>query len=377
MTHTPPPDRTPGPRPGPAAVHPAASAAVVGASGYAGAELLRLMGTHPVLEVVVATAASNAGVPAAQLYPSLTAAYPDLVLAAYTPEAVAGVDVVFLSLPHGESQRLVPELMGRVGHIVDLGADFRLPSDVYARWYGAGHGAPDLLESFAFGIPELFPDAVAATDHVASPGCYPTTAALALAPLIAAGLVEPDGIVVDAVSGISGRGRGLSAPSLYAEADGDVTAYGLLEHRHTGEIEYALDRVARRAPGGSVAGEPRPPQVLFTPHLVPMVRGIFATCHARPAVDGLSSAGLLDHYRRFYEGCRFVSVLDDPPHSKATSGSNSCHLTVRADPRTGGILALAALDNLGKGAAGQAVQNANLLLGLDEATGLGALGIWP
>ena len=350
-----------------------ASAAVVGASGYAGAELLRLLSGHPALHVVHATADSNAGTPVGRLYPSLGAAYPDVVLAAFDPEAVAGVDVVFLALPHGESQRIVAGILGRVGHVVDLGADFRLPADTYARWYGAEHGAPELLDSFAFGIPELFAAEIEAAEHVASPGCYPTAAALALAPLVADGMVEGSGLTVDAMSGISGRGRGLSAASLFSEAADDVTAYGLLDHRHTGEIEFALAQVARKRTATGVS----PPEVLFTPHLVPAVRGIFATCHARPAVDGLSTASLLDHYRRFYEGCRFVEVLDEAPHTKATSGSNAAHVTVRVDERTGRVLALAALDNLGKGAAGQAVQNANLLLGLPEDAGLGSVGLWP
>jgi len=351
-----------------AAGGPGGSAVVVGASGYAGAELLRLLGSHPSLEVVLATAESNAGTPVGRLYPSLNAAYPGLVLDRFDAGAVAGADVVFLALPHGESQRIVPGLLGRVGHVVDLGADFRLPAGAYARWYGSEHGAPELLDAFAFGIPELFRDDIAGAAHVASPGCYPTAAALALAPLVAAGLVEPDGITVDAMSGISGRGRGLSAASLYSEADGDVTAYGLLDHRHTGEIEFALSRLAPSS---------QPSEVLFTPHLVPTVRGIFATCHARPVADGLSTGSLLDRYRRFYDGCPFVQVLDEAPHTKATAGSNAAHLTVRLDERTGRVLALAALDNLGKGAAGQAVQNANLLLGLPEDAGLDATGIWP
>jgi N-acetyl-gamma-glutamyl-phosphate reductase len=200
---------------------------------------------------------------------------------------------------------------------------------------------------------------------IAAPGCYPTTAALALAPLLARGLVEPTGIVVDAMSGVSGRGRGLSAPSLYGEANESVTAYGLLDHRHTGEIEHVLGRVAAA-----------PVQVLFTPHLVPMTRGILATCHARPTGD-LDTAALLDVYREHYADEPFVVVRDEPPATKATTGSNACHVTVRHDPRTRSVLALGALDNLVKGASGQAVQALNRVLDLPETTGLTALGMMP
>jgi N-acetyl-gamma-glutamyl-phosphate reductase len=341
-------------------------AAVLGASGYTGAELLRLLAGHPDLEVVHVTADANAGAPVRDLYPSLAAAYPDLVYEPVEPAALDGLDVAFLALPHGESQRLVPALAGRVGHVVDLGADFRLPAAVYEQWYGQPHAAPELLTSFAYGLPELFRDDVDARPHVAAPGCYPTAAALALAPLLGRGLVEPTGLIVDAVSGVSGRGRGLSAPSLYSEANESVTAYGLLDHRHTGEIEHAL--------AGGYEGDV---QVLFTPHLAPMTRGILATCYARPAAPGLTTAGLLDAYREHYEAEPFVLVGTDPPATKATLGSNACHVTVRMDARTGTVLALGALDNLVKGAAGQAVQAANRVLGLPETVGLSAVGLMP
>jgi len=339
---------------------------IVGASGYTGAELLRLLAGHPELEVVYATADSNAGAAATDLYPSLAAAYGDLEFAAFDPGAVDGLDAVFLGLPHGESQKVVPRILDRVGHVVDLGADFRLPADAYAQWYGEVHGAPDLIDRFGFGMVELFRDEVAARVHVAAPGCYPTASSLALAPLVADGLIEPTGIVVNAVSGISGAGRKLAATNLYAEREQNVVGYGLLTHRHTGEIEHALGHVA----GGPV-------QVLFTPHLVPMTRGILATCTARPAVDGLTTAGLLDRYRAYYADEPFVVVSDEPPQTKATLGANTAQLTVRVDPRTGTVLAMGAIDNLVKGASGQAVQALNLVLGLPEPTGLPSVGMMP
>jgi N-acetyl-gamma-glutamyl-phosphate reductase len=345
-------------------------AAVLGGSGYIGAELLRLLAGHPEIDVVHVTADSNAGAAVGALYPSLGAAYRGLVFERYDVGDVDGLDIVLCALPHGESQRALPELVDRVPHLVDLAADFRLPAHEYATWYGEEHEAPAVLDRFAYGLPELFRDDLAPGAHVAAPGCYPTTAALALAPLLARGLVEPTGIVVDAMSGISGRGRGLSAPSLYSEANESASAYGLLTHRHTGEIEHVLGRAA-----GVEA------QVLFTPHLVPMTRGILATCHARPtsALDSaaLDTAGLLEAYHDHYAGEPFVQVVDEPPATKTTLGSNSCHVTVRYDPRTRSVLALGALDNLVKGAAGQAIQALNRVLDLPEATGLTAIGIVP
>lgn len=341
-------------------------AGIAGGSGYTGAELLRLLAGHPDVEVVTATGDRHAGSPVADLYPSLTPVYPDLVLDALDPAFLDGLDLVFVALPHGESQRLVPDLLRRVGHLVDLGADFRLPADTYEQWYGEPHTAPDLLDRFAFGLPELFRAQLTADRAVAAPGCYPTAAALALAPLLATGVAEPAGLIVNAASGVSGRGRGLSDASLFSEANETVHPYGLLTHRHTGEIEHAL---------GAVHGAPV--SVLFTPHLVPMTRGLVASCYARPAVGGLSTAGLLATYREFYAADPFVTILDDAPTTKATLGSNSAHLTVRYDDRTGTILAFGVLDNLVKGAAGQAIQAANLVLGLPEPAGLPVVGIMP
>jgi N-acetyl-gamma-glutamyl-phosphate reductase len=341
-------------------------AGIVGASGYTGVELLRLLAGHPEVEVVTVTADSNAGAAVTELFPSLTGAYDGVAFASVEDAPLDGLDVVFLGLPHGESQKLVPSLLGTVGHVVDLAADFRLPADVYEQWYGEAHAAPELLDQFAFGMVELFRDDLAGAAHVAAPGCYPTAASLALAPFLAAGLIEPTGIVVNAVSGISGAGRKVVATNLAAERSENVVGYGLLDHRHTGEIEHALTHVA---------GEPV--QLLFTPHLVPMTRGILATATAHPAADGLSTATLLDLARAFYADDPFVQVLDAPPATKATLGANSCHVTARYDDRTGTVLGMGAIDNLVKGASGQAIQAANLVLGLPETTGLPATGLWP
>lgn len=341
------------------------TAAVVGASGYTGAELLRLLASHPDFEVAHLTASSHVGEPVAGLYPALAAAYPSATYRPLDPDALDGTDVVFCALPNGESQKFVPAIAERVGHVIDLGADFRLPPDVYAQWYGEAHGAPEWCERFAYGMVELYRDDVRGARHVAAPGCYPTAVSLACAPLVAAGMVEPM-IVANAVSGVSGAGRGLKATSLFSEANESVSAYGLLTHRHTAEMEQALTHVAHRDI-----------TVLFTPHLVPTTRGILATCYARPAVDGLSTKRLLDAYRDYYAGEPFVVVGDEPAPTKATYGSNALHVTARFDPRTGSVLAIAVEDNLVKGASGQMVQAANLLFDLPETTGLTAVGIAP
>jgi N-acetyl-gamma-glutamyl-phosphate reductase len=340
-------------------------AAVVGASGYTGAELLRLLAGHPEIEVVYVTADSNAGARVADLYPSLTPAVGDLRFASVEAGDLRGMDLVFCALPHGASQALLPGIVDDVAHIIDLGADFRLPADVYARWYGEAHNAPEFVSRFAYGLVELYRDELATHAHVASPGCYPTAVSLACAPLLALRLVEPR-LIADAVSGVSGAGRGLKTTSLFSEANENVSAYSLLTHRHTAEMEQALSKVAQR-----------PVDVLFTPHLVPTTRGILATCYGRPSARGLSTARLLEHYRDFYANDPCVIVVDEPSGTKATYGANVVHVTARYDERTDTVIAIAAEDNLVKGASGQMIQAANIVLGMPETTGLPLLGVMP
>jgi N-acetyl-gamma-glutamyl-phosphate reductase len=323
---------------------------------------LRLCAAHPELEVTVAASHSRAGDEIGSVYPSLAAAYPDLVLARGEVSELKGVDVCFLALPHGESQHVAGELAGSVGSVVDLAADFRLRDPaVYAHWYGGAHQARELIGSFAYGLPELFRSDLAGANLIAVPGCYPTAAALAVAPFTRSGSVELQGIVVDAASGVSGAGRSLTEATHFAAADEDFSAYGLLTHRHTPEIEQAV--------GASV---------LFTPHLAPMTRGILATCYMRPIGDApLDTAAAIDLLAETYAGEPFVVVSDRPPSTKATLGSNVAHLTARVDERTGWIVSLCAIDNLVKGAAGQAVQCANIALKLPETTGLPMAGVYP
>jgi N-acetyl-gamma-glutamyl-phosphate reductase len=297
----------------------------------------------------------------AELYPSLAAGYPELVYQPWDAALLEGVDVVFLGLPHGTSQEIVPDLLGRVRVIVDLGADFRLrASSDYEQWYGAPHTRPELLDRFVYGLPELYRDQLRGADCIATPGCYPTAASLPMAPLVRAGLVSDRHVIVDAVSGVSGAGRPPKPNTTFCTVDEDVTAYGLLDHRHTPEMEMNI-------------GAP----VLFTPHLVPMNRGILATCYGTPVSEDLTTAEALDCLAEAYRDEPFVVVSERSPSTKATLGSNAVHLTARVDRRTGTVIAIGAIDNLGKGASGAAVQCANLALGLDETAGLATVGTYP
>jgi N-acetyl-gamma-glutamyl-phosphate reductase len=337
---------------------------VLGASGYAGTELLRLAAGHPDMDVVVAAASRAAGRRVAEQTPALAAAYPDLVLEEVSVERLDGLDVLMSALPHGESQHLAREWTDRVGLVVDLAADFRLRDPgAYPRWYGHDHAAPDILARAVYGLPELHRDELCGARLIAAPGCYPTAAVLALGPLARAGLLDlDDGVVVDALSGVSGAGRSTEEHLMFGEVAGSAVAYGLLGHRHTVEMEQELG-----------AG------VLFTPHLVPMTRGILATCYARhrPGAARPDTVALLDALRRAYKGEPFVHVVDDPPGTKATLGSNTALVTARADERTGRVVAICAIDNLVKGAAGQAIQAMNVALGLPETRGLPTAGLYP
>lgn len=352
---------------------------ILGASGFTGAELLRLLASHPNLTVDVAAAGTQAGQPLSAVHPNLTAAYPDVILAptnAETLASCAGLDVVFLALPHGTSQDLVPDILAATKStsaspvIIDLAADFRLtdPAD-YTAWYGADHTAPDLLGTFTYGLPELAGGSLTGATRIAAPGCYPTATALALAPLVEAGLVATDTVVVDAASGVSGAGRAATEATSFSTVDASFTAYGLTTHRHTPEMEQVV---------ANLAGLPRNEvRLIFTPHLAPMTRGILATCYARPS-GPLPQAGELNAlYATRYRPHPFITVTDHPPATKATLGANTACVHVTADPRTGWIIALCAIDNLVKGAAGQAVQCANLALGLPETAGLPLTGVSP
>lgn len=343
---------------------------VIGASGYTGAELLRLAAGHPEMDVVIATAETYAGTPIGELYPGLRAAYGDRRFDSYDPHAAEELDLAFLGLPHGASQPLVARLVEAGVPVVDLAADFRLAdAELYPEWYGDDHQQPELLADAVYGLPELFGEELPGAMLVAAAGCYPTAAALALAPLAGGGLIDPASLVVDAASGVSGAGRDPKPHTTFGAADANVSAYGLLSHRHTPEIEQS---VARLHPDGVA-------RVLFTPHLVPMTRGILATCYARPAsgAHAPDSAMLMDTYRSYYSDEPFVVVTDGSPSTKAALGANTAHVTARYDQRTGWFVAICAIDNLVKGASGQALQCANVMLGYEETAGLPVGGVWP
>ena len=334
---------------------------IIGASGYTGAELLRLCAQHPEVEVVAATGDSQAGTLASHLYPSVAAAYPNLVFEEYSVERFTGLDVVFLGIPHEAALEIAPQLVGKVGCIIDLSAAYRLKdASLYPTWYGFTHTQPDLLAAAVYGLPELYRSELAGASLIATPGCYVTAASLALTPLVRSGIIQNTGVIVDAASGVSGAGRALKHTSLFSTVDEDFTAYGLLDHRHTPEIEQ-------------VTGA----QVLFTPHLAPMNRGILATCYARPAGAAPTTASLLASLATFYKDEPFIVVRPQIPSTKATLGTNCVHITARYDERTGYVMVLAALDNIAKGASGGAVQSMNVALGLTENLGLNSVGVYP
>ena len=331
--------------------------AILGASGFVGGELLRLIAAHPAMEVVVAFGASSAGQTLGSLSPHLSLAYPDLRFAAWDRALLADADLIFAALPHGETQSLADDLLAPGIPIVDLGADFRLDTaEQFETWYGEPHQRPDLLASFTYGLPEFFRDEIRSSKRVAAPGCYPTAANLALKPLIDAGAIETSGIIVDAASGVSGAGRSATAATHFCAVDGSFRAYGLTSHRHTAEMEM-------------VSGA----SVLFSPHLMATSRGILATCYAK----AIGTADPLSILREAYDDEPFVHVGETLPETKWATGSNAAFLSARFDQRTGMVVALAAIDNLGKGAAGQMIQCANLMLGQRETAGLSNIGVYP
>ena len=345
--------------------------AVAGGSGYMGAELLRLLLQHPEVTLTSVTSERLAGEPLGRVYPHLRG-LTDLTFSDLDAERLAAaVDAVFLALPHMESQKAVPVLRRHGVRVIDLSADYRLrdPED-YTVWYKTPHIDPDGLAEAVYGLPELYRKVISGAGLVAAPGCYPTGAVLAIAPLLKSGLARPDGIVVDGKSGVTGagaQGRKIDPMYLYTEANENVQAYAIASHRHTPEIEQELSALAGR-----------PVRVSFTPHLLPLNRGLFTTASVPLAVDA-STPDLLAAYHDFYADEPFVRVHPEGerPTTRGVVGSNYCDLTVVADRRTGRAVCVSAIDNLGKGGSANGVQNLNIMFGWNERTGLSAPPVYP
>lgn len=342
--------------------------AIAGASGYTGAELLRLLLQHPLATVVALTAEAHADQPIGRVFPSL-AGFLDLTcLPLDTAKLAAEAEFVFLGLPHKTSMAVGADLLQRGARVLDLSADYRLKdAAAYPRWYGIEHVAAHLLTEAAYGLPELHREEIAGARLVAVPGCYPTGAVLGLAPLIAEGLVDPDSVIIDAISGVSGAGRKAELPYQYSEVNESLKAYGVATHRHTPEIEQELSGLAGREV-----------TVSFTPHLAPLTRGILTTITAS-LLSRRSAADLLAVFRKFYREAPFVRILAERklPETKQVLHSNFCDIGLVSDARTGRVILVTAIDNLVKGASGQAVQCFNLMAGLDERTGLWIPGLFP
>jgi len=319
---------------------------IVGVSGYGGGEALRLCAAHPAFELVYVAGESSAGQKLVERFPGVVGKLGDLVIQKWDPAKLPNLDVLFASLPTGESK----EPLGRVAtttRVVDIGGDHR-----YA-------------DGWTYGLADVFPDEIKGKSRIANPGCYPAATLTALAPLLAEKLIDPHGIVIDAKSGVSGAGRGGGDSKFgYAEVNEDLAAYGLLKHAHLPEMISTISKLAGTAAQGTV----------FTPHLIPMTRGILSTIYAKGKA---TTDQCLAAARKFYSGRPFVRVTEKPPHTQWATGSNLVFLSYAADPERNVVIALSAIDNLGKGAAGQAIQNANLITGQSESTGLTGAPMWP
>lgn len=345
------------------------SVGIVGASGYGGVQLVRLLMDHPGVEVVYLGGDSSAGKKFSDLYPHLSYVT-DLTISSVDALAIADqCDVVFLSLPNGLACQMAPKLIEKGCKVLDLSADYRFSNlETYKTWYGGDRTDGDVAANAVYGLPELYRDRLKDAQLVGCPGCYPTASLLALAPLLKQGMIIPETAVIDAKSGTSGGGRQAKTNMLLAEADNSVAAYGVTRHRHTPEIEQICSDLA----GHEVL-------VQFTPHLMPMVRGILSTVYATLRDPGLVREDLATIYKAFYRNCPWVTILPNGvyPQTKWACSSNMCFISVEVDPRTDRVIVMSAIDNLIKGQAGQAVQCLNLMMGWEETLGLPKLGFYP
>jgi N-acetyl-gamma-glutamyl-phosphate reductase len=341
---------------------PKIRAGIINVTGYVGSELARLLYQHPQVKLAAVTGRSAAGQKLSDVFPYLSD-----IGQVIKAELDSNIDIAFSAMPHKSSADIVPSLLKQGIKVIDASADFRLKdAGEYPKWYGFNHPSPGLLKEAVYGLPELHRDEVALASLVANPGCYSTSAILALAPVVKEGLIYPD-IVVDSKSGVSGAGRALSLNTHYPEVNENTSAYSLEGHRHLAEIEQELGMLN---PELALS-------VTFVPHLVPMTRGILSSCYAKLKNARLARKELSQLYHDFYRDAPFVRVTSKPPQTKHAWGNNFCFIYPTVDSRTGRLIVISCLDNLVKGGAGQAVQNMNLMFNLPETTGLEALAIYP
>jgi|TARA_B110000263_G_C15306138_1_gene510486 N-acetyl-gamma-glutamyl-phosphate reductase len=339
---------------------------IINVTGYAGAEVARILSEHEEVDIACVTGRSGAGKNISDIFPHL--AHLDIEI---SPTLDKSVDFVFSALPHAASAEALKDAINSGIKGVDISADFRIRNlDTYSEWYNVEHPCPELMESSAYGLPELHRSAIKDCQIAANPGCYPTASILGLAPALQAGIIEPE-VIVDAKSGVSGAGRGLSLKIHYSEVNENVSAYGLDGHRHMPEISQELDLLSNQHVN-----------LTFLPHLIPMTRGILASCYA-PLKNSFIGTGvdlkseIKALYKDFYKDERFTHVVDSPPMTKQTLGSNDCVIYPTVDVRAGRLMVISCIDNLVKGAAGQAIQNMNIMCGLPEDLGLTQLAIYP
>ncbi len=336
------------------------NAAIVGATGYTGRELVGKLARHPKIQPTVLISEQRAGVPFSEVHPEFRG-WLDQALEPLIPDRVAKCDVIFSALPHGISMTKVPEFVGTGQPVIDLSGDFRLnQASLYPQWYGYEHRAPALLASAAYGLPEINRAHIVDSSLVANPGCYPTSVLLALKPLLAENRVDPDRVLIDAKSGVSGAGRSPQLPLHFPECTENFRAYKVVSHQHLPEMEQELQKIAGA-----------PVTLTFTPHLVPMIRGIFSTLYVE-LLQPMEEDDVWSLYQEHYEEEPFIRLVSAPalPETKHVQNTNFCDLSLRVDPRSGRLIIFSVIDNLGKGAAGQAIQNMNLMMGWPETCGL-------
>lgn len=339
---------------------------IVGGTGYTGVELLRLLAQHPQVEVAVITSRSEAGLRVADMYPNLRGHYDDLAFSVPDTATLGACDAVFFATPHGVAHALAGDLLAAGTRVIDLSADFRLQdAEEWAAWYGQPHGAPELLDAAVYGLPEVNREQIRGARLIAVPGCYPTASQLGLLPLLESGLADPSTLIADCKSGVSGAGRGAKVGSLFCEAGESMMAYSVKGHRHLPEIRQGLRRAAKQDIG-----------LTFVPHLTPMIRGIHATLYARVADRSVDLQAL---YEQRYAAEPFVDVMPagSHPETRSVRGANVCRIAVHRPQQGDLVVVLSVIDNLVKGASGQAVQNLNIMFGLDERLGLSHAGMLP